>query len=453
MKRFILILFFVSVPFQLYANGGPVEWTDVTPMSGVSLQQNTDISLLKEDLHIKLLDDLEHYKVDATYTLKNNGDNKILEYGVPITWFSEDQLYLGPEQLAAKLDEGLTKEQENKIADVAKSIKLSVEGKNYTCKPVFKRDLFGKDRDVKKFESDKLIIKSWCVSQIEIPGGKEVKLTLSYKAELDYVDEAYSKSALTYFDDRNLEYLLYPAGYWEGNVGELNIHVDLGEYDGYEKLHFPHEFTKKGNVLSWNFNDVNLKELGDFKVVFSKTLSRAKELMTWNSPGRKYGKVEMFSKASSTYKGKISYESDNMLDGDPDTAWCEGVKGSGYGESIDFISRYGTYADQIERYCTIQGIAITHGYLKSQKVYMLNNRINSIKISDCGDRSPSIEITEKLESISDHNAAVSVVNGGMHNSLDFIRQSDCFRLEIRGIEKGKVDDTCISEVALIVNCG
>jgi hypothetical protein len=37
--------------------------------------------------------------------------------------------------------------------------------------------------------------------------------------------------------------------------------------------------------------------------------------------------------------------------------------------------------------------------------------------------------------------------------LDYIEETQCFRLQILEVEKGSSDDSCVSEVAVVVNCG
>lgn len=75
--------------------------------------------------------------------------------------------------------------------------------------------------------------------------------------------------------------------------------------------------------------------------------------------------------SSSVLENKSAYASKNIADGEPRTAWCEGVPGVGIGEWIRFD--FGKAVD-------IAGFFITPFYAKSKKTLFNNCRIKSLKV-------------------------------------------------------------------------
>lgn len=72
------------------------------------------------------------------------------------------------------------------------------------------------------------------------------------------------------------------------------------------------------------------------------------------------------------YEGEQgTYCAHNLLDGDPETAWVEGNKGYGIGESFNIDLAY-ALPEKIE---------IRNGYQKSETVFKKNSRVKSIKLT------------------------------------------------------------------------
>ncbi len=81
--------------------------------------------------------------------------------------------------------------------------------------------------------------------------------------------------------------------------------------------------------------------------------------------------------ASSTLKdsAKSTYDAGNIHDGTFETAWVEGKKDQGIGESIT-ISFTAT-SNKFEN-LTISGFQIANGYVTDKNLYMLNSRVKSM---------------------------------------------------------------------------
>ncbi len=129
-------------------------------------------------------------------------------------------------------------------------------------------------------------------------------------------------------------------------------------------------------------------------------------------------------KASSSLasKGTQTYNAKNLLDRDTSTAWCEGVKGNGEGETI--LLDLGSLQK-------VKGIELINGYAKSEKSYRENNRVQKLKL-EFSDGS-SLEM-------NDFNTRKKFKEP-IHTSF--------IKLTILSVERGaKYQDTCISDLRL-----
>jgi hypothetical protein len=127
-------------------------------------------------------------------------------------------------------------------------------------------------------------------------------------------------------------------------------------------------------------------------------------------------------KASSTLpsKGTQTYDVKNLLNGDTSTAWCEGVKGNGEGETI--LLDLGSLQK-------VNGIEVTNGYVKSEKSYRENNRVEKLKL-EFSDGS-----TLEMNDFNTRKKFKEPIN------TSFIK------LTILSVERGtKYQDTCMSEI-------
>ncbi|NEU26516.1 hypothetical protein G3M74_10380 [Paenibacillus polymyxa] len=129
-------------------------------------------------------------------------------------------------------------------------------------------------------------------------------------------------------------------------------------------------------------------------------------------------------KASSTLssEGSQSYDAKNLVDGNKATAWCEGVKGNGEGETI--VLDLGSLQK-------VNGIQIINGYAKSEKSYRENNRVQKLKLQ-----------------FSDGSSLVLNEFNARQNFKEPIYTS-FIKLTILSVERGtKYQDTCISDLRL-----
>ncbi|TKH45758.1 hypothetical protein C1I60_04695 [Paenibacillus terrae] len=129
-------------------------------------------------------------------------------------------------------------------------------------------------------------------------------------------------------------------------------------------------------------------------------------------------------KASSTLpsKGMQTYDAKNLVDGDTSTAWCEGVKGNGEGETI--LLNLGSSQK-------VKGIELINGYAKSEKSYRENNRVQKLKLQ-----------------FSD-GSSLEMNDFNTRKKFKEPINTSFIKLTILSVERGtKYQDTCISDVRL-----
>lgn len=421
-----------------HANGGPVDWTKGKPVGGIVPRQENAIELIREDLEITITD-FNTYSVEANYLLSNPDTVRRVKYGVPLYWVEQFK----PKEAAA-------------------GIRISVEGKEYSCmagaatqrKLDLNNEQIGTTGD------------AWCVTDIEIPKGLSVNLKLQYQAELEFVDSEFSKSARKEFSPRTLKYPLKPAGYWKGNP-DFRVRINPGPYAGHIAKYSPAGAMVTDNFITWNLPKANFKQLRELHVEFDSTpLLEHQELAGWNITANQAQRMTGQLQASSTLAGS-GYGVKNLMDGNPATAWCEGKPNQGTGES--FTVRFD--AQQAEYPCRIEGIAIIPGYTKTAESYLNNGRVSKMRIEDCDNPSSFAVVSWEPADVYNQSA---IFMQTLHDSfvpsdhvektggrwipkgyeLPNYQQPSCLRFTILETVPGKLySDTCISELAFLRNCG
>lgn len=115
-----------------------------------------------------------------------------------------------------------------------------------------------------------------------------------------------------------------------------------------------------------------------------------------------------------------NYSPSNLIDGNANTAWCEGVAGDGAGEWVKL---------DLGQPQVVNGIEILNGLTKSKASYLANNRFKRVQL----------EFSEGQRLIMNSDA--------LKYELDEPVQTSWIKLTILEVESGTAyPDTCISEV-------
>lgn len=147
--------------------------------------------------------------------------------------------------------------------------------------------------------------------------------------------------------------------------------------------------------------------------------ARAEECVSFGS-GQFFDAIHYCVSSRLADQGSNSYGPDNLIDGDPRTAWCEGVAGFGRGETISI---------RVDGGIPFRRLLVRNGYGKSRETYFNNNRPRIVEFrTDTGVRT--------RRELPDQNAPIPVYlpELGNHRRID---------MTILTVYPGsKYDDTC-----------
>ncbi|HDP79268.1 MAG TPA: hypothetical protein ENN21_00330, partial [Spirochaetes bacterium] len=126
-----------------------------------------------------------------------------------------------------------------------------------------------------------------------------------------------------------------------------------------------------------------------------------------------------------------NYKPIKMKDGKLSTAWCEGVKGHGIGEWVQFdFAEWHSYT----RLTNIYRILIVNGLAANKEIYYANNRVKKLEVEFSEGEKRIIEFKDGILDFQ---------------KFKFDIRAKWVKLKILEVFKGsKFDDTCISEVRL-----
>ena len=149
--------------------------------------------------------------------------------------------------------------------------------------------------------------------------------------------------------------------------------------------------------------------------------------------------------------GKINYGPLNLVDGDINTAWVEGSKGSGIGDIFTFYNPASLHK--------VKSISVINGYAKNDKTFKENNRVSLIKVTVEYHYNQDFKNVDNYEGVSDY------FNGKVTTKVEYVFSlkdtadeqtiildapilTSELTIEILDVFKGeKYDDTAITEVA------
>lgn len=449
--RLVLGAGLVALQFAtpLFGNGGG--YVKGLASSGAFKPLNIEqVQMLSEKLDIDL--HIEHAEIRIEYVLHNPGPKSTVEAGFPsavaVDSYGEvDADPLTMKQLAAKLP--------------LEDFELKADGK--PVKTTIKSDDLKLD-SVESIPSDGegggIKVKAWHVFKLDFAQGQTRKVTVKYRnpyfGSYDYVSDDSMFSPLT------LTYLFSSAAAWNGPIkqGSVTVTAVTANPDSLQFSH-PKRFERDGNTWRWLFSDFE-PTLEDDLVVTIRPSMYGQSVMNVNANGE----IEDYSRnqyvgwgAKRNYEGKMGgkweihrydykatasstlapgnglrYDPQLLAEDDPDSgssAWVEGVKGDGVGESVTLA---------FPEPAKISRIGIDNGYTKSEDVYLKNNRVAKLDVSINGGKSFSVEVP-------DERLTSELFYFDLPASKEPVLS---VKLTIAAVYKGtKYSDTALSEVVLV----
>ena len=399
------------------------------------------------DLHI------EYAEIRIEYVLHNPGPKVTVEAGFPS---------------AVALDGVATQENLPKKEALDRHVQLlnfelSADGK---AVPVSARadNMVIKDGDFieSRGEGGGIAIKAWHVFKLDFEKGQTRKVSVKYRnpyfGTYGYVSDDTRLSPLT------LTYVFSSAAAWSGPIGKgiVSIRAVSVDPDAVQLSH-PKRFQREGNIWRWEFSQLEPTLEDDlvvstrpgcfgqlFSTVDPETGSREWHLAEYRGWGAKThsddGKLggtwelhrfDYTAAATSTLppNGTLSYGAQNLsayqrADAEG-TAWVEGAKGDGIGESVTLT---------LKEPAKLSRVGIVNGYAKDDALYLKNNRVAKLDVSVDGGQTFQVQIPDECLDAEKFYFDLPASN----------KPVKTVKFTIAEVYKGsKYSDTVISELVLV----
>ena len=222
-------------------------------------------------------------------------------------------------------------------------------------------------------------------------------------------------------------YVLFSFG--DGDPWELIEHMQFYEDDNYYLLTGPSFYEDNGGSVEYR---------GYADILFAKNSeSRYGVTMLYGRYRNEVIKVASVATSSELppANGKY-YGGFNLIDGQYETAWVEGVDGVGIGESITL---------HLDKEQQVYGIQLFNGYLADGDLHEKNGKVTEVRVDFGGGN-----IVERQTfgfGGADMSGSYLVSNNLNKIELDEPVVTDTITITITDAEPGyKYDDTCISEI-------
>jgi hypothetical protein len=383
MRTKLICLLLCTITFKsLKADDAPLAFI---PGGNVKPITNTDVQLESETIDIYLLPD--KYSVEVNYYFKNTGK-------------------------ARKLMMGFPSNKETKVLDY-KVFENNVPLPTVTRPGNWEFNLKGvhaqfMENPINSFECFEVVFKEGET--------KQIKDVFNQLYTGDYDGEASS-----FF------YILKTGSLWKDKINSVKIRVHTEKAPKGLDLRSGELNGVKISLLNYSTEYTDLEPTEDLIFIV-----------------RNYDDFHV-SEASSELLPKDVYVARNIQDIDPTTAWVEGVKGDGIGETISFYTNKGH--NQGEAFL-IDSIGIINGYAKSPATFKNNGRVKKLFIRFDVDNDYEPEYNKPL---------VKPVMLSDSPDMQIIRfktpiKATDIEFKIAEVYKGeKFDDTAISEVKFYIS--
>lgn len=223
-------------------------------------------------------------------------------------------------------------------------------------------------------------------------------------------------------------YVLLSFG--DGDPWEIVEHMQFFEDDYYYLLTGPSFYEDNGGSVEYRgYADILFVKNPDSRYGVTMIYGR------YRDEGVKVSKVDTSSELPEA-NGK-SYGGGNLIDGSYETAWVEGVAGTGVGETITL---------HLDGNSPVYGIQLYNGYLVNGDLYEKNGKVTSVKVDFGGGNVIEKEVYgygDQDETDSSYLASFNLNRIELEQSV----MTDSITITITGAEAGyKYDDVCISEI-------
>ena len=223
---------------------------------------------------------------------------------------------------------------------------------------------------------------------------------------------------------------IYCTGFYNPFITVINPNGNIKWQHEYTDKYWPFKLTLEDGLIVVEYDGSDNGEEGgvikydkDGNIVKGNNSKKGSDNMEFSMADLKVEASSYLTENLSS--GEYSHKPEYVLDDNLDTAWVEGVKGSGVNEWILL---------KFDNEIPLEMIYIINGYAKSQSLYKKNNRVKEIRV----------EFSDG--SYSDLTLDDDTMDYQIFNFKESINTS-YIKFTMLDVYKGsKYDDTCISEI-------
>lgn len=414
MKKYLLITLLNLFSVFLFANGGiPYNSIEAEPAK-ITLVNDKELILDKEQLIIKFIDDFAI--VNCKYEIINTSKSikKInFAFNIPIT---------------------VGQDENDKHCLIYYKIFENQKEVDY----ITKKEAIENTPFENKYEI-------WNQSSLTFSSEEKKPLEIVYKIRTN----TWARICNGKYDSNTFVYNLFPAtSFGNGVIKEFELTIDKtellfeeGKILKISGLDIKNE--EKTSIQTFKFNNFDLAQNPVLKIEYD---INGYYIANYIQNPYEYG-VRVNAKADSELKeGETVYSAKNLFDGNYSTPWVEGASDFGKNQKIK-IKLYGTASKySAGNYYAVTHLYLLNGFRKTEKTYYENNRVKTLKLwvngKDCG----TVELKDKpYKAINDFNFAYEA-----DLVTTRLGSVETIEIEILDVYKGtKYNDTCISEIVIL----
>lgn len=428
MKRIILRLLLVCAAAAASANGG-IPWESIEPGAArITLKNDRNLLLEKEDLTISLEEDAA--VVTCEYVLTNTlreAKDVDFAFSIPIaTAVGITDVFL-----------------EYGIRDGGRSI------------PFERREEVDNESD--PWESQYRV---WELSRLHFAPQEKKRLSITYTVRTG----TWARICAAYYDTNSFSYNLFPAAsFGDGKIKEFTLTIvteKIFPYGGHIVSVSGMDLAVDKNLVvqKYSFTDFDVSENREIRIEYDiNGYYIAQYVGAFDEYGRTFKSV---TATSELQEGRTLYAAKNLADRDYATAWVEGRNGFGSGERIHFeLSEKNAHPGFLD--ISMTHLYLVNGFRKSEKTYYENNRVKTLRLYVNGKTVGDITLPDRPYSpVTDRNLAyegdlLNVMLGDLYTDeynkkRNAFHGVESFDIEILDVYPGtKYDDTCISEIVVL----
>jgi hypothetical protein len=354
LKNIVIFFFIICVVDNLYANGGPIDISQLYKTHNIQLISNANLVINSEDLFIKIQG--KYSIVTVTYKIKNLGVKQIIKYGFAVDFY-EDHENIDSETNDYEFIKSFAFYNNDKIIlDTACVYEKNIEKINSTD-------------NYYKLYNPISVSRKWFIADLNFNENEVKTLKVEYKISNQHVDIIHGFAFIPNFSERIFTYYFLPSSkLGSGIIKDFTIEIDISELLANKSKYTISGislFVQNGNILTFHKTNFDLKKQKRLIINYDNSdLLLSNFIDKHLIPNSEIVSINCSNK-SNPY---------NTIDNNPLTVW-KGNKN----DWIEFTFKVDTLNSKFSDYgiCAIQ---ILNGDYSNQQAFKNCTKIKKIKI-------------------------------------------------------------------------